>query len=83
MLHTIFLVVAGVVLTGILSAEFEMLGMRNHPYLSKILAAACVIFVAYTHTWTRLLIAMGVIFVYVGVRRDFQLRAERKNNSSS
>jgi len=79
MLHTVFLIVAGLVLTGILSAEFEMLVMRTHPPLSKVLAGACVIIAAYTHTWTRLLIAMGVIFVYVGLRRSFQLRAERKN----
>jgi len=55
MLHTVFLIVAGMVLTGILSAEFEMLGMRNHPYLSKILAGACIIIAVYTHTWLRLI----------------------------
>jgi uncharacterized membrane-anchored protein YitT (DUF2179 family) len=82
-LHTVLLILAGLVLTGILSAEFEMLVMRNHPYLSKLLAGTCVILAAYTHSWMRLLIAMGVIFVYVGVRRDFQLRAERKNKSST
>ncbi len=81
MLHTVFLIVAGLVLTGILSAEFEMLVMRNHPFLSKILAAVCVIIAAYEHRWKGLLIAMGVFFVYLGVRRDFQLRAARKNTS--
>jgi hypothetical protein len=79
MLHTVFLVVAGLVLTGIISAQFEMLGMRNHPYLSKILAGVCVIITAYEHRWKGLLIAIGVLLVYLGLRRDFQLRAERKN----
>jgi hypothetical protein len=81
MLHTVFLIAAGLVFTGILSAEFEMLAMRNHPYLSKLVAGACVIISAYTHSWMRLLIAMGVIFVYLGLRRDFQLRAARKKIS--
>ncbi len=83
MLHTVFLVVAGLVLTGILSAQFEMLGMRNHPYLSKILAAACVIATAYQHRWKGLLIVIGVILVYLGVRRDLQIRAARKNQTKS
>ena len=82
MLHTVFLVVAGLVLTGILSAQFEMLGMRNHPYLSKILAGVCVIITAYEHRWKGLLIAIGVLLVYLGLRRDFQLRAERKKIQS-
>jgi hypothetical protein len=69
-------------LTGILSAEFEMLGMQNHPYLSKIVAGVCVIIAAYSHTWMRLLVAMGVLFLYLGLRRDFQLRAERKKTQS-
>jgi hypothetical protein len=81
-LHTVFLVVAGLVLTGILSAEFEMLGMRN-PYLSKILAGVCVIITAYQHRWKGLLIALGVLFVFLGLRREFQLRAERKNRAKA
>jgi hypothetical protein len=83
MLHTVFLVVAGLVLTGILSAQFEMLGMRNHPYLSKILAGVCVIITAYQHRWKGLLIAIGALLVYLGLRRDFQLRAERKNQTKT
>jgi hypothetical protein len=83
MLHTVFLVVAGLVLTGILSAQFEMLGMRNHPYLSKILAGVCVIITAYQHRWKGLLIAIGVLLVYLGLRRDFQLRTERKNQTKT
>jgi hypothetical protein len=83
MLHIVFLIVAGLVLTGILSAQFEMLAMRNHPYLSKVLAGACVIITAYQHRWKGLLIAMVVILVYIGVRRDFQLRAERKKQAAS
>lgn len=83
MLHTVFLIVAGLVLTGILSAEFEMLAMRNHPYLSKILAAVCVIITAYQHRWKGLLVVMGIVFVYLAVRRDFQLRAERKNRAKA
>jgi hypothetical protein len=81
MLHTIFLIFVGLVLTGVLSAEFEMLGMRNVPYLSKILAAVCVIITGYQHRWKGLLIVMGVVLLYVMVRRDFQLRSERKNKS--
>ena len=83
MLHTVFLVVAGLVLTGILSAQFERLGMRNHQFLSKVLAAACVIITAYQRRWKGLLIVIGVILVYLGVRRDLQIRAARKNQTKS
>jgi len=78
MLHSVFLIIAGLVLVGFLSADFEMLGMRNHPYLERILAAVCVIIAAYTHTWTLLAIVIALTTVFLMVRRDFQRRAEQK-----
>lgn len=78
MLHAVFLILAGLVLVGFLSADFEMLGMRNHPYLARILAAVCVIIAAYTHTWTLLAIVIALTTVFLMVRRDFQRRAEQK-----
>ncbi len=78
MLHSVFLIIAGLVLVGFLSADFEMLGMRNHPYLARILAAVCVIIAAYTHTWTLLAIVIALTTVFLMVRRDFQRRAEQK-----
>jgi hypothetical protein len=77
-LHIILSVILGLVLIGALSAIFEMLALKEHPYLARILAAVCVIVVAYTHTVIRLIIAMAVAMVYVGVRRDLQLRSARK-----
>lgn len=80
MLHTVFLVISGMVLVGILSAILEMLGMRNH-YWAVTVAAVCVIGAAWAHSWTRLLIGMGLAVLYLMLRRDWEKRAERKGKS--
>jgi len=79
MLHTLALIVAGLALVGILSAVFEQLGLRNHPYMARILAGFLVVIAAYTHTWVRLLIATGVAILCLMLRRDWQKRNERQN----
>ena len=81
MLYTAFLIVAGLVLVGFLSADFEMLGMRDHPNLARILAAVIVIIGAYTHAWIPLLIVIAVTTMFLMVRKELQERGERKNQS--
>jgi hypothetical protein len=76
-LHTLFLIVCGVILTGWLSGIFERLALRNH-YWAVIFAAACVFASAWSHTWKRLLIGLVVATVYVGLRTDWKRWKERR-----
>ncbi len=77
MLHILFLIVCGMILTGWLSGILEQLGMRNH-YWAVILAAVCVIATAWTHTWKRLLIALVVATLYVLLRTDWRRWKEKR-----
>jgi hypothetical protein len=37
-LHIFFLIIAGLILTGVLAAILEALALQNHPYAAKFLA---------------------------------------------
>lgn len=78
MLHILFLIVGGMILTGWLSAILEQFGLRSH-YWAVLLAAVCVVGTAWTHTWKRLLIALVVATAFVALRRDLEIRAKRKS----
>jgi hypothetical protein len=78
MLHILLLIAGGMILTGWLSGILEQLGLRNH-YWAVLIASVCVIATAWTHTWKRLLVALVVATVFVGLRRDLEIRAKRKN----
>ena len=80
-LHILFLIVCGLILTGWLSGILEQFYLKNH-YLAVLLAAVCVFATAWTHTWKRLLIALVVATVLVGLRRDLEIRAKRKSQRS-
>jgi hypothetical protein len=73
-LHIFLLIIAGLILTGILSAILENLAFQNHPYAAKILAGIGVIIAAWTHTWIRLTVIIAVAMLYVMVRRDLDRR---------
>jgi hypothetical protein len=77
-LHTFLLIIAGLVFVGVLSAILEKLGMRDHAYAARIVAAVPVIGAAYTHTWLRLLIGIGFAWAYLLVRREWQIRTSGK-----
>jgi len=49
MLRTIGLIILGLLAIGILSADLEILGFEEHPYVARIVAAACVGLVAYSY----------------------------------
>jgi hypothetical protein len=70
MLHTIFLIVAGFCLFGMLSAVFEKL--RMHKLAARGLAAGCVIVAAYTHMWLWLsgFTVIAMLFVIVSLSRQ-------------
>lgn len=83
MLQAIFLTGAGLVLAGLLSADFVMFGMRNHLYLARILAVVLVVLAAYTHTWIPLVVVTAFITVFLMVRKELHERADRKQPSLS
>jgi hypothetical protein len=98
-LHTLLLVALGLCLVGILSAVFEQLFARlfgvpvgevvhltwglSIEWWSTILAVGFVACAAWTHTWTRLLIATGVAILLLMLRRDLEKWAERKAKKQS
>jgi hypothetical protein len=69
-MHTFLLILAGLDLTGALSAVLERLGMRNHPLLAKLLAGVLVL----AHAWLRLLLVTGAAVLCFMLRREWQRR---------
>jgi hypothetical protein len=60
-------------LVGVLSAELEGLGMKNHPYVARVLSAIAVSLAAYTQHWLALVIVVilaAITLLYLLVRRD-------------
>lgn len=83
MLHTVGLIILGLVSIGVLSAELEVLGMRAHPHVTRVFSAVCVGFVAYTHTWVRFWIILGVTMVLLALRTDVRNWRERKRRTTA
>jgi len=75
MFHTILLAALGVVLIGVLSAILETVGLKNHPWIARILAALCVGVAAYIHwgyhSWWVVLIVIAFAFIFLQVLRGF------------
>jgi ABC-type iron transport system FetAB permease component len=76
MLNNILLVILGLVLIALLTAIFEALGLKNHPYVARILAAVCIVVVAYGrwryHAWWEVLLVIGIAFAHLRIMREFQ-----------
>jgi hypothetical protein len=83
MLHNIFLVLLGLVLIGVLTAIFETLGLKNHPYVARILAAVCIVVAAYIHwgyhTWWQVLIVIAFGFAYLQIMKQFLHGSKEKS----
>ena len=73
MIHTILLAALGIVLIGVLSAILETIGLKNHPWIARILAALCVGVAAYIHwgyhSWWVVLIVIAFAFIFLQVLR--------------
>ena len=97
LLHIILLIVLGFCLVGALSAVLEQLfaraigvtvaeavhirlGMPIYMW-SRILAAVLVVWAAWTHTWTRLLIGAGIGLLSAMLLRDWEMWSARKGRS--
>ena len=77
MLRTALIIIGYIALVGILTAEFEMLGMRSYLYLGRVIAALGVAIAAYTHTGLRLCIIVGCFGIFLLIRRDWQRKKYR------
>ena len=84
MLHNILLILLGLVLIGVLTAILETLGLKNHPWVARILAAACIIVAAYIHwgyhTWWQVLIVIAFGFAYLQILKQFLQPSGKSSN---
>jgi fatty acid desaturase len=82
MLHNVVLGVLGVVLIVLLSAIFETVALKKHPWLARFLAAALVVVMAYAywgyHVWWVVLIIVGFAFAMLQVMRHVLHESEKK-----
>ena len=76
MLYNILLVILGLVLIALLTAIFETLGLKNHPYIARTLAAVCIVVAAYGrwryHAWWEVLLVIAIAFGHLRIMREFQ-----------
>jgi hypothetical protein len=83
MFHNILLVVLGLVLIGVLTAIFETLGLKNHPYVARILAAVCIVVGASApwgyHSWWQVLIVIAFGFAYLQIMKEFLHASKEKS----
>jgi len=83
MLHNILLVILGLVLMAILTIIFETLGLKNRPYVARILAAVCIVVAAYGrwgyHTWWEALLVIVLAFAQLRIMREFQRQSQKKS----
>lgn len=77
MLHTVWLIFLGLVLVHILGVELELLAMRRHPYLARVLTAIAVCVAAYTRNWLALVILVLAALIFLIVRGDWQREADK------
>ena len=74
MLDTILFVILGLAVFWALTAIFEAIALKDHPYVARILAAVVTIVAAYLGTgyqhWWQVLIGLGVAFVYLQILRE-------------
>jgi general stress protein CsbA len=81
MLHNIALVILGLVLIAMLTILFETLGLKDHPYVARILAAVCIAVGAYGrwgyHTWWEVLLVIVLALAHRWIMRAFQRQSQR------
>jgi uncharacterized membrane protein len=63
-LHSIALILLGLILFGVLAAILETLGLKNHPYMARTLSAVIIAVGAYIHwgyhNWWAVLIVICI-----------------------
>jgi len=82
MLHKALLVIVGLVVFWLLTAIFETVALKNHPYAARILAAVIIIVSAYIgwgfQSWWQVLIVIGAGFAYLQVMKEAQHISKKK-----
>ncbi len=81
MLHTILLIILGLVLFGVLTAIFETVGLKKHPYVARTLAAISIMVAAYINcgyrSWRDVLIVIVFGFGYLEMFRELRRQLEK------
>jgi len=84
MLHNVVLILLGLVLFGLLATILETLGLKNHPYLARTLAAIIIAVGAYIHwgyhNWWSVLIVVAFGFAYLQILKQFLGQSQKKLN---
>ena len=83
MLNTILFVILGLVVFWVLTAIFEAIALKTHPYVARALAAVLTIVAVfighgYQHWW-QVLIGIGAAFVYLQVLRESRRKSEEES----
>lgn len=83
MLQNIVLIILGLILIGVFTLIFETVGLKNHRYLARILAAVCIIIGAFIHwgyhTWWQALIVIAFGLAYLQILKDFLRQPTKKS----
>ena len=83
MLDTILFVILGLVVFGVLTAIFEAISLKDHPYVARTLAAVLTIVAAYIGTgyqhWWQVLIGMGAAFAYLYILKEPHQKSVEKS----
>jgi hypothetical protein len=83
MLHNILLVILGLVAIATLTVIFEMLGLKSHPYVARILAAVCIVVAAYRlwgyHSWWEVLLVIVLAFAQLRILKGYQRQSQKKS----
>lgn len=83
MLDNILFVILGLVVFSVLTAIFEAIASKDHPYVARVLAAVLTIVAAaigteYRHWW-QVLIEIGAAFVYLQILRESHQKSVEKS----
>src|SRR5437773_10024939 len=82
-MHTALLIGVGLVCIGLLSAILEILALRNHPYVARVLAVVVVALAWYARTWSLLLVVIAFGFLCAITKREFLRRAQSRRSSKA
>src|SRR5437660_12641589 len=83
MLDTILFVILGLLAFWVLTAIFETIALKDHPYLARVFAAVLTIVSAcigtgYRHWW-QVLIGIGAAFAYLKILKESHRKSSEKS----
>ncbi len=81
MLEATLFVILGLIAFRLLTAIFEAIALKDHPYLARVLAAVITLVAAcigtgYRHWW-QVLIGIGAAFLYLQILRESHQSGEK------